>query len=89
MLETMRAHGLQPSPAADPATWLRRVSFDLTGLPPLPAELDAFVADASPDARERVVDRLLATPAYAERWSQYWLDLARYADSQGYEKDDL
>ncbi|HEX5052732.1 MAG TPA: DUF1549 and DUF1553 domain-containing protein [Planctomycetota bacterium] len=89
VLEVMHEHGLQPSPAADPATWLRRVSLDLTGLPPTPAELDAFLAGAGPDARERAVDRLLQGSAYAERWTQWWLDLARYADSQGYEKDDL
>jgi hypothetical protein len=85
----MAAHGLSPSPAADAASWLRRVTLDLTGLPPTPAELDAFVADQAPGARERVVDRLSTTPAFAERWAQWWLDLARYADSQGYEKDDL
>ncbi|MCU0867798.1 MAG: DUF1549 and DUF1553 domain-containing protein [Planctomycetes bacterium] len=85
----MAPHGLSPSPAADASTWLRRVTLDLCGLPPTPAEVAAFVADGSADARERVVDRLLASPAFAERWAQWWLDLARYADSQGYEKDDL
>ncbi|MBL8754535.1 MAG: DUF1553 domain-containing protein [Planctomycetes bacterium] len=87
----MRAHGLEPSPAADRGTWLRRVTLDLTGLPPTVAELDAFLADGADDAAAKasVVDRLLRSPAYAERWTQWWLDLARYADSQGYEKDNL
>ena len=85
----MTAHGLQPSPAADRAVWLRRVTLDLTGLPPTPAELDAFVADTQAGASERVVDRLQQTAAFAERWAMWWLDLARYADSQGYEKDQL
>ena len=88
----MRAHGLSPSPTAAPANWLRRVTLDLTGLPPTLAEAEAFAADIAGDAkaaRERAVDRLLASDAYAERWTQWWLDLARYADSQGYEKDPL
>ena len=66
---------------------IRRVSLDLTGLPPTPAEVDAFVRDTRPDAYERLVDRLLASPHYGERWARHWLDLARYADSDGYEKD--
>ena len=65
------------------------MSLDLIGLPPTPAEVDAFVADTAPDAYERLVDRLLASPHYGERWARPWLDLARYADSNGYEKDDL
>lgn len=85
----MRAHGLEPAADADRATWLRRVALDLTGLPPTPEEVAAFVADAAPGADARQVDRLLATPAFAERWAMWWLDLARYADSQGYEKDGL
>ncbi len=88
-LRAMKAHGLQPSPRADAATWLRRVTLDLTGLPPTTADLNALLQDQSPGARERVVDRLLASDAYAERWTSWWLDLARYADSQGYEKDSL
>jgi len=88
-LAQMRAHGLQPSPPADAATWLRRVTIDLTGLPPTPDELAAFSADRREGARVRVVDRLIASDAFAERWAVWWLDLARYADSQGYEKDAL
>ena len=77
----------RPRPAKD--ALLRRVSLDLIGLPPTPAEIDAFVADTRPDAYERLVDRLLASPHYGERWARPWLDLARYADSNGYEKDGL
>jgi len=78
---------LPPSPEADRATLLRRLSLDLIGLPPAPAELDAFLADPSPKAWEKQVDRLLAEPHYGERWGRIWLDAARYADSNGYEKD--
>ena len=80
--------GLKPSPVADKSTLLRRLSLDLTGLPPKPGELEAFLNDNSPGAYERAVDRLLASPHYGEKWSQLWLDLARYADTQGYEKDN-
>jgi hypothetical protein len=83
----LAAAKLEFSPEADRATLLRRVSFDLTGLPPTPGEVDAFTSDAAPGAYERVVDRLLASPQYGERWARKWLDLARYADSNGYEKD--
>ncbi len=83
------AAGLPPAPDAGRAAWLRRVSFDLIGLPPTLAELDAFLADRAPDAYERVVDRLLASPHYGERWARPWLDLARYADSHGFQRDDL
>src|SRR6202020_1385907 len=76
-----------PSPAADRHTLVRRVYLDLIGLPPTPEEVDAFVRDDSPDAYERLVDRLLASPHYGERWARRWLDLARYADTNGYEKD--
>src|SRR5207253_8377567 len=72
---------------ADRETLLRRVTFDLTGLPPTPAEQDAFVADASPDAFAIVVDRLLASPAFGERWGRHWLDLVRYAEGRGHEFD--
>ncbi|MBI1356844.1 MAG: DUF1553 domain-containing protein [Acidobacteria bacterium] len=74
--------GLQKAGPADARTWLRRVSFDLIGLPPTPAEVDAFVADPSPAAREKVVDRLLASPRYGERWGRLWLDVARYSDER-------
>ena len=78
---------LKPSSEADRATLLRRVSLDLVGLPPSPDEVDAFLADRSPDAYVKQVDRLLASPHYGERWARRWLDLARYADTNGYEKD--
>jgi hypothetical protein len=83
----LKAEGLAPSAEADRATLIRRVSLDLTGLPPTPQEVDAFVADTSADAYEKLVDRLLRSPQYGERWARPWLDLARYADTNGYEKD--
>ncbi|HEY1380796.1 MAG TPA: DUF1553 domain-containing protein, partial [Gemmataceae bacterium] len=83
----LRSAGLSPAPEADPATLLRRVTFDLTGLPPTPAEVDAFLADHSPDAYEKVVDRLLASPRYGEWMAVDWLDVARYADTNGYQND--
>jgi len=79
--------GLKLSPEADKATLLRRLHLDLTGLPPTITELDASLADAAPGAYDRAVDRLLASPHYGERWARHWLDAARYADSDGYEKD--
>ncbi len=79
--------GLAPSPAADPRALFRRLSLDLTGLIPTPAELDTFLADSSPQAYEHAVDRLLASPNYGEKWARKWLDLARYSDTNGYEKD--
>ena len=88
VLARLEREKLPPSPDAPKATLLRRVTLDLTGLPPTPAELDAFLADTSPDAYDRVVDRLLASPHYGERWARPWLDLARYADTNGYEKDN-
>lgn len=88
ILARLEAAGLTPIPAADRATLLRRVTFDLTGLPPKPEELVAFLADKSAEAYERVVDRLLASPAYGEHWAQHWLDLARYADTDGFEHDN-
>ena len=75
---------LRPSPPADKPTLLRRLSLDLIGLPPTPEELDAFLADKSPDAWSKQVERLLASPHYGERWGRYWLDIARYADTKGY-----
>lgn len=86
-LTRMKAAGLTPSPEAEKTVLLRRLYLDLLGLPPKPAEVDAFLADESPDAYEKVVDHLLASPHYGERWGRHWLDLARYADSDGYEKD--
>lgn len=83
----LAAENVKPSPAAAKLTLLRRVSLDLTGLPPAPAEIEAFLADSSPAAYEHLVDRLLQSPHYGERWARQWLDLARYADSDGYEKD--
>ena len=74
---------LAPAAPADKATLLRRVTYDLIGLPPTPAEMDAFLADKSPGAYEKVIDRLLASPAYGERWARHWLDIARYADTNG------
>jgi len=87
VLARLEAENLHPSPEADRATLLRRVSFDLTGLPPTPEEVAAFVADKSPDAYEKQVDRLLHSPHYGERMAMQWLDLARYADSHGYHID--
>jgi Protein of unknown function (DUF1549)/Protein of unknown function (DUF1553)/Planctomycete cytochrome C len=87
ILARLEKEGLAPSPEAAKETLVRRVYLDLTGLPPSPKEVDQFLADASPDAYEKLVDRLLASPHYGERWARPWLDLARYADSNGYERD--
>ncbi|HZZ70879.1 MAG TPA: PSD1 and planctomycete cytochrome C domain-containing protein [Pirellulales bacterium] len=87
VLAKLEAEGLAPSPELERPQLLRRVSLDLVGLPPTPAEVAAFVNDRSPDAYEKVVDRLLQSPHYGERWARPWLDLARYADTHGYEKD--
>jgi hypothetical protein len=87
VLAKLQAEQLAPSPQADRAALLRRVTLDLTGLPPSIEDLDAFSTDARPDAYERVVDRLLSSPAFGERWGRVWLDLARYADSAGYADD--
>ncbi len=84
VLAKLEAKGLAPGPEADRRTLLRRASFDLVGLPPAKEEVDAFVGDSSPDAFEKVVDRLLASPRFGERWGRHWLDVARYADSKGY-----
>lgn len=88
VLARLEAEGLQPSPEADRATLLRRASLDLIGLPPTLEEIEAFLTDERPDAYEQAVERLLASPRYGERWARLWLDLARYADTQGYEKDN-
>ncbi len=87
ILARLEERGLPHAPEADRATLLRRLSFDLTGLPPTPDELDAFLADRSPLAYERLVDRLLTSPHYGERWGQHWLDLARFAETDGFEFD--
>src|SRR5262249_11973879 len=78
---------LTPSPEANRRTLIRRVTFDLTGLPPTPEEVEAFVNDRAPDAYERLVDRLLASPAYGERWGRHWLDIVRFGESAGSERD--
>jgi cytochrome c553 len=89
ILAKLENDGLAPSPEAPRRTLIRRLSFDLTGLPPTPDEVAAFVNDARPDAYQRQVDRLLALPHYGEKWARFWLDLGRYADSDGYEKDTV
>jgi cytochrome c551/c552 len=80
---------IPPSPEADRRTLIRRLSFDLTGLPPSPEEVEAFESDPAPDAWERLVDRLLASPRYGERWARHWLDVVRYADTNGFERDEF
>src|SRR5262249_7530599 len=87
ILARLEKEKIQPSPEADRVTLVRRLSLDLLGLPPAPAEVDAFVKDKRPEAYERLVERLLASPHYGERWGRHWLDLARYADSDGFEQD--
>ncbi|MEY2410800.1 MAG: hypothetical protein QOF48_3470 [Verrucomicrobiota bacterium] len=84
----LKVRGLEPGKPADKITLLRRVSLDLIGLPPGPAEIDDFLGDDSPGAFGRVVDRLLASPYYGERWARHWLDLARYAESEGFKNDE-
>jgi len=84
VLAQLESKELSPAPAADRRTLLRRVTYDLTGLPPTPEDTDSFLSDKSPDAYEKVVDRLLASPRYGERWARMWLDVARYADTKGY-----
>ncbi|MBY0231941.1 MAG: DUF1549 domain-containing protein, partial [Gemmataceae bacterium] len=87
LLARLEKEGLRMSPEAPRAVLLRRLCYDLTGLPPTPAQIDAFLADHRPDAYERLADRLLSSPAYGERWARHWLDVARYADTHGYDKD--
>jgi mono/diheme cytochrome c family protein len=88
VLARLEAQGIRPSAEADRYTLIKRLAYDLVGLPPEPAEVDAFVADRSPDAYEKLVNRLLDSPRFGERWGRRWLDMARYADSDGYEKDN-
>ena len=87
ILARLEAEGMAPVAPAGKRALLRRVTFDLTGLPPTPAEIDAFLADERPDAWEQVVERLLASPRYGERWGRHWLDVARYADSNGLDEN--
>lgn len=87
VLAKLEKEGLQPAPPADKRTLIRRATFDLTGLPPTIDEVDAFLADQSPEAFAKVVDRLLNSPAYGERWGRHWLDVARYADSNGLDEN--
>jgi hypothetical protein len=89
VLAKLESAGLRPSPEADRRTLIRRVTFDLTGLPPAPQDVEQFVADASPGAYAKLVDRLLASPAYGERWARHWLDVVRYGESHGFERDQL
>ena len=88
VLERLESQGLEPAPEADRRTLLRRATYDLTGLPPSAAAAANFLADDSPDAYERLIDRLLDSPRYGEQWARYWLDLVRYAESDGYKQDD-
>jgi hypothetical protein len=87
ILTALKARKLRPAPQADRRALIRRLTFDLHGLPPTPEEVEAFVGDTRPDAYERLVDRLLASPAYGERWGRHWLDVAHYGDTHGYDKD--
>ena len=87
VLKGLRDQALTPAPEASKPTLIRRVTFDLTGLPPTPAEVDAFLADRATDAYERLVDRLLESPAYGQRWASHWLDLVRYSESDGHRQD--
>ena len=89
VLAKLEGEGIEPSRQADRVTLIRRVSFDLIGLPPTPEEVAQFLADQRPDAYERLVERLLATPHYGEKWARQWLDLAHYADSDGYSSDRI
>ncbi len=88
VIASLDTAGLSPSPEADRRTLIRRVSLDLIGLPPTPEEVDSFLKDPRPDAYEHLVDHLLASPHFGEKWARWWLDLARYADTKGYEKDE-
>src|SRR6202790_2577246 len=87
ILERLKKDGLRPSAQADRATLVRRLYFDLTGLPPTPRDLARFVADKSPDAYSKLVEQLLSSPHYGERWGQHWLDVVRFAETDGFEYD--
>jgi mono/diheme cytochrome c family protein len=88
ILAGLEARGLQPNPPASRRALIRRIYYDLLGIPPTPAEVEAFVTDLSPDAYPRLVDRLLASPGYGEKWGRHWLDLVRFAETNSYERDD-
>ena len=87
ILAKIEEKGLAPAPPADRVALVRRAFYDLTGLPPTPEEVDAFVKDPSPDAYEKLIDRLLVSPGYGEKWGRHWLDLVRFAETHGYERD--
>lgn len=87
ILASLESAGLSPAPAADKLSLIRRVTYDLTGLPPTPEEVDNFTNDKDPAAYEKLIDRLLASPAYGERWARHWLDVVRFAETNGYERD--
>ena len=89
ILAKLSEMGLSPSPEADRRTLIRRLYYDLVGLPPMPDEVDSFVADPDPTVYERLVDQLLSSPAYGERWTRHWLDVVHYGDTHGYDKDKL
>ena len=89
LLARLEREGIEPAPEADRRALIRRMTFDLLGLPPTPEEVEAFVRDTSADAREKLVDRLLASPHHGERWARHWLDVVRFAESHGYEHDSL
>ncbi|MCH7688464.1 MAG: DUF1549 domain-containing protein, partial [Planctomycetes bacterium] len=89
ILQKLETKGLRPNRAADRYELLRRVSFDLTGLPPSPEEQHRFLADESPDAYERLVEELISSPHFGERWAQHWLDLVRFAETEGFKADSL
>ncbi len=89
VLFELESRGLKPAPPADRLTLIRRAAYDLIGLPPTPREIDAFVNDKSPSAYEKLIDRLLASPHYGERWARHWLDVARFSESQGFEYDRI
>ncbi|MBL7650084.1 MAG: DUF1549 domain-containing protein, partial [Candidatus Hydrogenedentes bacterium] len=87
ILDKLEAKGIQPSPATDKLALIRRATYDLTGLPPTPEEIDSFVNDKDPAAYEKLIDKLLASPHYGEKWARHWLDVVRFAETNGYERD--
>lgn len=89
ILATLESKGIKPAPVSDRVSFIRRITYDLTGLPPTPAEVDAFVQDSTERAYETLVDRLLASPHYGEKWGRHWLDLVRFAETNGYERDGI